>query len=67
MQRIAASLRSALAIAGLAVLAGCATKPAPIQDESLRSIAKEAYLYAYPMLYNYKTCLLYTSPSPRDS
>lgn len=53
-----ATLRRTLAVCGLSVLAllaGCATRPAPIQDESLRGIAKEAYLYAYPMLYNYKT------------
>ena len=49
------TLRSLLAAAALATLAACASKPAPIQDEALRSAAKEAYLYAYPMLYNYKT------------
>ncbi|KAG1435150.1 hypothetical protein G6F57_021255 [Rhizopus arrhizus] len=48
MQKVRAFIRSALAIAGLAALAGCATQRAPIQDEALRSTAKEAYLQSTP-------------------
>ena len=39
-------------------------------QESLDSLAREAFIYLYPMVKNYLTlyqyCLLYTSPSPRD-
>jgi len=31
-----------------------------ITPDQARSIAKEAYIYAYPMIYNYKTLYLYT-------
>ncbi|WMD22042.1 DUF1254 domain-containing protein [Achromobacter seleniivolatilans] len=42
---------------GVITLAGCVSQQAkaPPQADSVRAIAKEAYLYAYPMLYNYKT------------
>lgn len=47
-------------LAGLLALAGCAgqdVRPAAEREGGAgpRAIAKEAYLYAYPMLYNYKT------------
>jgi hypothetical protein len=44
-----------LAMAGL-LLAGCvSTDTPPKEKDDIRLIAKDAYIYAYPILYNYKT------------
>ena len=68
--RVLAPVAGAFAPAALAQ-----SGPSP---EEARAIAKEAYIYGFPMVDNYRVqyayfqdptnpCLLYTSPSPRDS
>jgi hypothetical protein len=46
--------RIAVATIAFILVAGCASSTSREADQT-RTIAKEAYIYAYPMLYNYKT------------
>ena len=66
----------------IATLSGCSksdsssTPNAAVTPEQARAIAKDAYIYGFPMVDSYRVqysyfvdknnCLLYTSPSPRD-
>ena len=71
MKKIFAILLSLLTLLSCGLLSACSakkTQPDTPDTETVWETVSEAYIYAFPLVLTdaTKTCLLYTSPSPRD-
>jgi hypothetical protein len=51
---------SILAILSVALLFGCQQKAPELTPAEAKQIAKEAYIYGFPLVFNYKTMYSYT-------
>jgi hypothetical protein len=59
IKRIKLSILTTVIVSALLLGVACTSAPLDITPDEARAIAKEAYIYGFPMVMNYKTMYMY--------